>query len=37
MTGNRCLHGVTTPVVNLPANPEVMTGEPPSPPSPSPP
>jgi hypothetical protein len=24
LTGNRCLHGVTTPVVNLPANPEVL-------------
>jgi putative cofactor-binding repeat protein len=29
ITGNRCLHGVTTPLVNPPADPQVMTGEPP--------
>jgi len=29
VAGNRCLRGVTTPVVNLPADPQVMVAEPP--------
>ena len=29
MTGNRCLHGVTTPLAHLPADPRILVGEPP--------